>query len=1139
MISGCKIISLPEEKPTIRRSVPPIMLTNFNALADFCLVFGGFPMLDDQAAREKSNALQKKFNFKTTSSVSTLDTLFGNSRFLGALEKPDNRGGLVYFSQELIAAGDIPKAKRWLDRLIEYSRVSNETICLRFLKIRLENNVAALFSEFSRLAQDTNFPLIVPVIWSLSIYHVARVLIGNKQFELIEPLLRKINQPTLCLNNHPLLKIIDAIIRGDTLAAQGDYRGAIDIFEKVEPHIPAALQQEPSDKVQALYQNLWLAVELQLMFAYREINQFEKARTKLESLVQRTASLPFLCFSQPSKGTLWLILGEHALAQGQITEATRFFEQSVVGHESSLHALTRLNELTFAKLAAAPKLSQERVQPVLASLEKEARLRETGEEISLLALQRFVLASRTKMTTTCRQAIDALLTATRDTTLAPLILAYYAHQPYCPGQIKREFIRTRIPDEIIPGTPIQKEIALTLFGTAKPKLLAEAARSIKRKLSESTPATQLPLATISKDEIAEMLRPYNAKAEQMRTKLAEFLAAAKRGEALIYSGDVINGFRLLDQAGISSFRIIADRQAKTARVRVTNNLGASFEQEITSDFNLTQTNPHPFFHLLTLIIIDFFLALQLEEVYEPVFSSLDFKWFAESEFLQLDRLQEQLRLLFGRVPSASERTLDSLGRQLEGESVAEALPPAAAVNAMSDEVDDDDGADSSAGPSPLEMKKQIFAYGAARQELKEGTRLRINIPKEASLIPLAKLLDVLEVKVNGQKINLTFYAGSQEINLTIDPEGNIAIVDYSRGITDFEIIRQLNEIVLDLLNAHFNSAYEATIRVADPRRRTAEFHALFEAVQDSKVARDRKREIFNLTPPAQRSFEVSQVAGQINHPFETTFFEESTGEKGRRKLIPLPAMKPTEAIEAIRAGKQIVQVGIVNLHLTRVPNPIPATRIDEYVLKHILGLNIMPEEADDEEKQQLTAKKTQILHREITADPHRFLRPDPEDPEKLTLDTILLKDGKVEKRTHHTFVRPHLAIYTMMVTEQGTLRATQGKRATRPRKPVKEQHPQTQPNIASPQVPLPPPPPVVPQKPSLHDQGLRQEAALTLSGREMLGELRAQGIAFNVLSGATGLSTTKLILIIREEENVNETELADIKRVYDSKRKVV
>lgn len=1115
-----KIISVPEEKPVVKRSVPPVDLSNIDALADFYLIFGDFPSLDNHQAQSNLHQLQSEHNFGSSSTVSQLDALFAKIAFLKSFEKQsETRKSLVYFCQQLIAAGKIPTAKRVLDRLIEYTRDPDEALSLRFLKISFENKLEPLVREFYRLAQER--PQLT--IWPLSIHSIARFLISTKQFNLIEPLLNKMNLPGIPAGIHAFPEAICEVVRGDAHVAQEKNHLAIPRYENAQKIIEKALKQnQDAEKVRLLYQNLQLAVELKLLAAYRSTNKFELARTMLDLITQRTDNLPLLYLDLKSKEALWLTLGEHYLARGDKKTASQYFQKS-----DSLHALTRLNELAFNKLETAPKLGSVKAQRALAAMDKEARFRETGEELALLALQKFSLARRIKMLKTCAQALDALVEATENTPLLPLVLAYYASQPFCQAGTKRRFIRTRIPKEITPETEIQKEIALTLFGTTEPKMLAEAARSIKRRLAEATPATQLPVATIAEAEIAEMLVPYNEKAAQMRAQLTEFLAGVKQGDNLIFSGDVINGFKLLDQAGISSFRIIADRKEKTARVRITNNLGESFEQEINEDFDLTKINSHPFYHLLTLVVIDFFLVLQLEDAYKPVFAQLDYKFFAESEFLQLDRLQEQLHLLFDRVPSESERTIDSLERQVAAAETETMTTPDLAASEGENTI-------------PLDDKKEVFTYGPAREGLREGVRLKINIPKEASLIPLAKLLDALEVKVNGAEINLTLYAGAQQINLTIDPEGNIAISDYSRGITNFELIRQLNEIVLDLLNAHFSPEYRETLKVADPRRKKVAFRALFEAVQNSKIARDRKWAIYNLNPPTQRPFEVAKVAGQIEHPFETTFFEETPEETGKRELIPIPEMKAEKAITEIKAGKKIIQVGIVRIHRKNSRSPISADRINEYILKHILQINLMPEEASPEEMKQVERIKNRILAGEATADPNGFLRPDPEDSSRLTMDTVLVKDGTVLKRIHHTFVKPHLSTYTMMVTEFGTLRATSGRRPskTRPRpktpkqpapKPEPEQKQIPAPNFAKPETKRTPA--------KIYNPRIRREASLTLTGREMLRELRSQGLHFHILSAATGLSTSRIILVIRGEERVSETELADIRRLYDSKRK--
>ena len=1133
MLVDYKIISQPAEKPVVKRSVPHIDLKNVDTLADFCLVYGNFPTLDDQQAREASHQLQKEFNFGPENSIGQLHNLFSNKAFIKSFKtNTETKRSLVYFYQELVATEDISKAKQFLDILIEYTKDENEKLSLRFLKVSLETQLDNLFREFINLVQGAPHPTVGPVF----IHYLGRQLITRGQFQTIEPLLQRIGLSSPHIGRHTYPEIIKAIIWGDAAVAQDNPTLAIAKYETALEQATAALSRSQEDNTTtALYQNLQVACRLKLLAVYRETNNFEQAAGMLDQIAQQEDNPPYLYCDHRSKQALWLTLGEHFLNKGHTKRAATYFKRAA----PSFHALTRLNELEFAKIDSVDKLTPAKAQNRLAALDREARDREAGEDLALLALQKFSLASRSRMTKTTRQALDDLVKATQKNPVHILVLAYYASLPLCQAGTKRRFMRTRIPSEIVLETPIQREIALTLFGTTEPKNLAEAARFIKRRLAEATPATQFPLPNIAEADIAEMLIPYNAQAAKMHSILTSFFVGVLCGDNLIYSGDVINGFTLLDQAGISSFRIIADRKEKTARVRVTNHLGESFEQEITEDFDLTKINSHPFFHLLTLIIIDFFLVLQLEDAYEPVFASLDYKFFAESEFLQLDRLQEQLHLLFDRVPSESERTIDSLGQRLAEDVEIEAENESSTIAIAEGEgnIDEEDNEES----LPLDGKKTIFTYGEAQEGLTEGTRLVINIPKEASLIPLAKLLDALKVEVNEGEINLTFYAGAQEIHLTIDQEGNIAISDYSRGITNFNLIRQLNELVLDLLNAHFNPQYKETLSLANPRRRKAEFRALFEAVLDSKEARDRKWQMYNLDPPSDRKFIVSKVAGQIEHPFETTFFEDVSAEGGARALVPLPEMKAVEAKAAIQAGKKIVQVGIVRIHRKKNPGPITENRINEYILKYVLNLDSTPEDASNDELKQVQRIKNRILAGEATADPNGFLRPDPKDQTKLTMATILMRNGKEEKRTHRTFVKPHIIVYSMMVTEDGTLRATTGRRATRPKPAAKRP---AAPKAESAPKPTPrqaPKPQTIspnPTKPTkLYNPGIRAEAAITLSAREMLSQLRAQGVSFGDLSATTAISQSRIILIIRGEQRVNEAELAQIKTVYLRKKR--
>ena len=487
---SCKIIALPAEKVSIKRRVPPLPLGNVDTLADFSHVFGNLPTLNDKQAWLAARELCAKFNFGLESTLTDIENLFTRPKFCTLVTNDKKtQQALAYFIQELVAKDKIPTAKRLVGRLLEYSSKDMELAkSLLFLKARLESDQNTLFGTYQNISQNNQHP----IVWPLCIYYLARHFLKTKQPQLVEQILRRMEQGHALPAGHSFPKIISLILTGDSQEDQNQHEAAIAEYEQAHRSAKTAHEKTMSQNnlYSTLYFNLYLASAIKLFHLYRLTERFEKSQQMLETMATLSANMPSIYLDPASKQAFWLVMGEHALAKGKNDQAKVFFRRSSMGNNVPLHALTRLNELAQNEIEASSKFNGDKAGQLIAEIDKEIHLRtetfasafpvETNEEIALLALQKLSLARRAKMMKACQEALAVMINATKETSLKPLILAYCANQPFCDGKIKRQFMRTAVPNTIEITTPIQRELALSLFATTQPKELAESAKAIKR-----------------------------------------------------------------------------------------------------------------------------------------------------------------------------------------------------------------------------------------------------------------------------------------------------------------------------------------------------------------------------------------------------------------------------------------------------------------------------------------------------------------------------------------------------------------------------------------------------------------------------------------------------------------------------------
>ncbi|MBU0574094.1 MAG: hypothetical protein KKH83_06445, partial [Candidatus Margulisbacteria bacterium] len=666
-----KIISLPTEIPDIKRRTPEIDLAAIRPLEAFHLALAGLLPLHDTGVQQNLKSFIEKYDLDSPGfRESGFDSLFNNKAFTAALREKNNRSLAIYFVEKLLEEKEYFFAHKLVLRLIEhitYPDVKvgpNEILVLKLQMLAAETNS----TQYERSLRDISSRQTEAngIIKFYFIFCMLQNLLSCNRPKVEDFLKQFRGKPVF---PHWLAAMVQGeLIENPTPEFYEEaYRLASEEY-KLSSHIPHA---------RAFCANIIITALLRMVQACGDglPSRRRWALQQIESWLSKNTDQP-LYFSSSSMHSIYMALGEFSLEMERGDKAQKYFSESSPMGGNVLLVLTRRNEANWAKAEASSTLEENWARRAIHSIDEEIKARKTAkdngpkEEITHLLTQKYLLARKAGLVEVGRQALAALLISVRGTPIEPAILVFAASQLYSDKGTRKQVKKTAIPDSILPSHPIHRWAVKNLIGTDDPELLAEEVKVQKREIMSSGAASLIEVVKVPVRPLADMLKEYEAREDEMRGRLQDLWQRIEDAKQLLYSAEVVNGYRLLTEAGIKSFVFKADRGRKCVTVKIVNFQDESFEALLNKDsyLDLSSIRDHDFYRLLTLILIDFFLKSQIGADYSAVFEQIDFKFFNESEFLNAAVLVERVGFIY-RPPSRTESMLEDL--ELERDDIEE------------------------------------------------------------------------------------------------------------------------------------------------------------------------------------------------------------------------------------------------------------------------------------------------------------------------------------------------------------------------------------------------------------------------------------------------------------------------------------
>lgn len=1044
-----------------RRQVPDIPKRPINAIAGLEKRFVNYGNLSLEQANGRAATLKKELGFNDT--VDSIEQLRSKAKFRTALAQPENRAGFIRILEQYIEKGGVllSVANKLVLAMIENGTISlQERLVFEFLKAKIENRAEA----FGRLGDRSSDRL----FRGLCFYYYAQCLISAGKYNQVTGFFTA-RESRL---DHPFLQGIkqicwaDAALAQNKLAeAQGGYQCARELFIAAQRHqmtvggadiktwhdqtlkevgkeaqarcgsgleALSALNKKKVKPAERYFQLAETVLMIESCNSFVLVSDIQESRLSGDQQVIARAvqvweqNLPCL-IAKEGQITVLLVMAEQLMAAGRIGEARKYY--SAEPAKGSFHARTRLNEIAYAEVFI-DGFPGDRVGQLVIDLEAEyaQRKRSFGrskDELLIILSQLIELSSRAHLPEPYKRALTSLEEETRGSPIHPYILLFIAAKSHSTVHHKRMGAVVNIPGEIPTLPPAQALVIGSVYEGESRSTIVEYAREVQRRLQETPEFRRQIQSLLTPDDLSnlpEIAGLYEVAAQGIRDRFETVLLEALNRERVFFRGTVINPFKIVHDCGIHSVEFeLTPTQA--INVIIHTNDGGRVLMSFDEKFEFRLTENQELNKLITLMVIDYFLAVQLGQGYSGAFERIDYRFFVGSEALQ--GFRGKAKQLVVRPPSATEAAIDELAAAGHDQAAAPI----------------DQGPSPEGGPGlddeRIGKKKSIFQVITFRR-LSKGQRIVIDIPKQASLLPLAQLLDSLELEATQDKAVVLLRSGQNVIRVEISESGDIMISDQNRGSVDLQTIRAMNEIILDVLNAHFIRAYNTAIKQLGPHSAEA-IERIFSAIQNTAEMRARKLAVYQGTPAGQRTFTV-EIASGADNPFEAVFFEAVGTEPVN--LRPLTEMNVTEAIEAVRQGRRIVQVGVVRTHRFRQAEPLSGERLRQYIRHYILGI--------DKRVGDLTAKDLRDVERvieriragESTLDPNGFIRIDSQHPLGISMAEVveISGAGEPESRTvHMNYRRAYLRAYDISETSAGAMMVTRAELAEPPVEPAPAQ----------------------------------------------------------------------------------------------------
>lgn len=965
-----KMVSLLSEP--MYRDVQPIDLMQIDS-------FGGFENLMQMATPVASQNLSREVDklnkeFPALQNDDKIRDLFYSGELRSRIQSDSTcRYALALMSYELVEAGQYYRANVIARGLVEgiiHQRgkyVDGERISFQILTALSESHFQERMGAFKRLASveagDENTSMLLlyfsvrdclrendvaqatellsafsvrksPISFALFSILTAEVAWQENNMKVVSDSYREINK-VLEKYLESLNTSIEAYPRvysrrskkcfGSGSALKTDGKGA------------AGVQKLPQGVTRAdieLIQNLELVNTLRAAYLIKQAAFYDKrGETKKADNAYAEAekcaltnSIP-LRIPQHSKQTLLLVLGERCLRRGDAILARQFFEES----GDCLHALTRLNELDFARLE---KLTSDQSNQVISRLYREEKLREElgdSEGLTLARLHRFAVAQKINDNRKMASSLGKIVESEKKSPIAVLALMRLAQLPQASEENRRQAARANIfGDSFQLTTMLEAFASRLLFGDFSDELVDhlfalrdETRSNVRAELKE---ALNIPPTALYKP----LLDTYRVREKEIRGAFAQFWEQTDQVFEFIFT----NPFKALEASGFTSYSVVRDGEEIVLRLDAFS--GWNSEIVLGPDFRVDAGRSVDFNNLLELVIMDSFLIGQRVGGYEAALPLVPVSSLIESDWLNLDGLRhileergdcwkkrshvaEDLSDVVEHPPSESEATLDNMEEHVLGSG--EVVPEEEEV-----------------------LEKRLEEQEAVLDQLvlpnlTKGRKYHLDIPRLASFDPLAKLLfgnngkGILSVLPDGLK-EVRIESPHGVLIIQIHPNKKITLADENRGEISIGLWLNLRVEILELINLTLSQEYQKAVAENKQNRL---INRLISITMNTPQAKEEKRRIFGAIPAVRQPFVIKGVE-QGENPFAATFFESK--DDG---LTPLPDISLAEAVAAVKEGRSICQILIISSSTPKFRSDSLKTHASEEQIKLYILWEIMNE----------------------------------------------------------------------------------------------------------------------------------------------------------------------------------------------------